>query len=118
MDEKAKDWFVDEVFASKFGVRALKRLIQDQVENPLSLLIMQEKIHPGIPVFLNVDPSGRKLQVYAKHGDAKIEPSAPAHEVIEAAEDEKEEEFTPVPRSSEPDETEPDHASDTDNASA
>ncbi len=61
VDEKAKDWFVDEVFASKFGVRALKRLIQDQVENPLSLLIMQEKIAPGIPVFLNVDPSGRKV---------------------------------------------------------
>ena len=74
---------MDEVFASKFGVRALKRLIQDQVENPLSLLIMQEKIHPGIPVFLNVNPSGRKLQVYAKKGEQKIEPpTAPKGEEI------------------------------------
>ncbi len=100
VDEKAKDWFVDEVFASKFGVRALKRLIQDQVENPLSLLIMQEKIHPGIPVFLNVDSSGRKLQVYAKRGEAKIEPPPPAQEkeIIEEVVEEKEEEFVPSPR--------------------
>ncbi len=62
----AKDWFVDEVFTSKFGVRALKRLIQNQVENPLSFLIMQEKIKPGQDVFLNVDKTGRKLQIYSK----------------------------------------------------
>lgn len=66
VDDKAKDWFVDEVYTSKFGVRALKRLIQNQVENPLSFLIMQEKIKPGQDVFLNVDKSGRKLQIYAK----------------------------------------------------
>lgn len=64
--ESAKDWFVDEVFTSKFGVRALKRLIQNQVENPLSFLIMQEKIKPGQDVFLNVDKTGRKLQIYSK----------------------------------------------------
>ncbi|MBR6231740.1 MAG: ATP-dependent Clp protease ATP-binding subunit [Alphaproteobacteria bacterium] len=116
VDEKAKDWFVDEVFASKFGVRALKRLIQDQVENPLSLLIMQEKIHPGIPVFLNVDSSGRKLQVYAKRGEAKIEPPPPAQEkeIIEEVVEEKEEEFVPSPRPEEmPAENAPEPASET-----
>lgn len=77
VDEKAKDWFVDEVFTSKFGVRALKRLIQEQVETPLSLLIMQDRIHPGQPVFLNVDESGRKLRVYAKAATA----NAPAMEI-------------------------------------
>lgn len=66
VDDTAKSWFVDEVFTSKFGVRALKRLIQNQVENPLSFLIMQEKIKPGQDVFLNVDKTGRKLQIYAK----------------------------------------------------
>ena len=122
VDEKAKDWFVDEVFASKFGVRALKRLIQDQVENPLSLLIMQEKIHPGIPVFLNVDPSGRKLQVYAKRGEAKIEPPPPAQEkeIIEEIAEEKEEEFVPSPRPEEeaPAENVPESAPETETQNA
>ena len=67
VDERAKDWFVDEVFTSKFGVRALKRLIQEQVETPLSLLVMQGKIKPGQDIFLRVDPnSKRKLQVLAR----------------------------------------------------
>ena len=67
VDDRAKDWFVDEVFTSKFGVRALKRLIQEQVENPLSMLIMQDRLKPGQDVFLRVDPtSQRKLQVLAK----------------------------------------------------
>ena len=66
VDDSAKDWFVDEVYTSKFGVRALKRLIQEQVENRMSFLIMQEKVKPGQDVFLNVHPSGRKLQMYTK----------------------------------------------------
>ncbi|MDR2902347.1 MAG: ATP-dependent Clp protease ATP-binding subunit [Lactobacillales bacterium] len=66
VDDTAKDWFVDEVYTSKFGVRALKRLIQNQVENPLSFLIMQEKIKPGQDIFLNVDSTGRKLKIYSK----------------------------------------------------
>ena len=66
VDDSAKDWFVDEIFTSKFGVRALKRLIQEQVENRLSFLIMQEKVKPGQEVFLNVHPSGRRLQIYTK----------------------------------------------------
>lgn len=69
--DSAKDWFVDEVFTSKFGVRALKRLIQNQVENPLSFLIMQEKIKSGQEVYLNVDKTGRKLQIYSKANTKK-----------------------------------------------
>lgn len=65
--DSAKDWFVDEVFTSKFGVRALKRLIQEQVENPLSFLIMQDKIRQGQEVFLNVNKTGRGLQIYSKN---------------------------------------------------
>ncbi|MBQ4472364.1 MAG: ATP-dependent Clp protease ATP-binding subunit, partial [Alphaproteobacteria bacterium] len=86
--DSAKQWFVDEVFTSKFGVRALKRLIQEQVENPLSLLIMQERIHPGQEVFLNVDDSGRKLRVYAKAGNKEVVPEpikTPEKELIEQA---------------------------------
>ena len=66
VDDKAKYWSVDEVYTSKYGVRILKRLIQNQVENQLSFLIMQNKIKPGQEVFLNVDPTGKKLQVFAK----------------------------------------------------
>lgn len=85
VDDKAKDWFVDEVFTSKFGVRALKRLMQAQVENPMALLIMQERVKPGQDVFLNVDKSGRKLQIFAKkiQGEALEAVDIPVPEVEE-----------------------------------
>ena len=66
VDDRAKQWFVDEVFTSKFGVRALKRLLQHQIENPLSFLIMQEKVKPGSEVLVTMDEAGKKVQIFAK----------------------------------------------------
>ncbi len=67
VDDRAKQWFVDEVFTSKFGVRALKRLLQHQIENPLAFLIMQEKVKPGSDVLVTMDEAGKKVQIFAKH---------------------------------------------------
>ena len=67
VDDRAKQWFVDEVFTSKFGVRALKRLLQHQIENPLAFLIMQEKVTPGSDVLVTMDEAGKKVQIFAKH---------------------------------------------------
>ncbi|MBP5343651.1 MAG: ATP-dependent Clp protease ATP-binding subunit [Alphaproteobacteria bacterium] len=116
--DSAKQWFVDEVFTSKFGVRALKRLIQEQVETPLALLIMQERIHPGQEVFLNVDSSGRKLRVYAKTTNNRIvEPEQtenPEKEMLDKAVAEKAalDEEDPVPDIKTPQELEQEETSE------
>ena len=92
VDEGAKDWFVEEVFTSKFGVRALKRLIQEQVETPLSLRLMKGSIQPGQDVFLCVDPnSKRKLTVLAK-------PLAKKQPVVQAPKEEPKEDPVPQPK--------------------
>ena len=64
--DNAKDWFVDEVFTSKFGVRALKRLLQQKIENPLAFLIMQGKVNPGQEVIVTMDKEGKKVQMFGK----------------------------------------------------
>ena len=66
VDDKAKAWFVDEVFTSKFGVRALKRLLQHQIENKLAFLIMQGRVRPGQDVLVTMDVTGKKVQIFAK----------------------------------------------------
>ena len=66
VDDRAKAWFVDEVYTSKFGVRALKRLLQHQIENPLAFLIMQGKVKPGQDVLVTMDAAGKKVQMFAK----------------------------------------------------
>ena len=63
---EAKHWFVDEVFTSKFGVRALKRLIQEQIENPMANLIMAGRLKAGDSILLTVDSTGQKLQILTK----------------------------------------------------
>ena len=68
VDDKAKAWFVDEVYTSKFGVRALKRLLQHQIENPLAFLIMQGRVKPGQDVLVTMDAAGKKVQMFAKKG--------------------------------------------------
>lgn len=41
---EARKWFADEVFVAKNGVREIKRLIQHHIENPLSVLMMYDKV--------------------------------------------------------------------------
>ncbi|MCQ2914839.1 MAG: ATP-dependent Clp protease ATP-binding subunit [Alphaproteobacteria bacterium] len=43
---EARKWFADEVFIAKNGVREIKRLIQHHIENPLSVLMMYDKVGP------------------------------------------------------------------------
>lgn len=66
VDDKAKAWFIDEVYTSKFGVRALKRLLQHQIENKLAFLIMQGRVKPGQEVLVTLDSTGKKIQMFAK----------------------------------------------------
>ena len=70
VDDKAKQWFVDEVFTSKFGVRALKRLLQHEIENPLAFLIMQGKVQPGQEVLVTMNDTGKKVVMYGKKSKA------------------------------------------------
>lgn len=99
VDEGAKDWFVEEVFTSKFGVRALKRLIQEQVETPLSLRLMKGSIQPGQDVFLCVDPnSKRKLTVLAK-------PLAKKQPAMQPPKEEPKEDPVPQPKPQNEEET-------------
>ena len=81
VDDKAKAWFVDEVYTSKFGVRALKRLLQHQIENPLAFLIMQGRVKPGQDVLVTIDATGKKVQMFAKRlqtAQAPAQAQAPA----------------------------------------
>ena len=46
-------------YESRYGVRALKRTLTDQVEEPLSELIISGKLHAGDTVVVETDPAER-----------------------------------------------------------
>lgn len=56
---EARKWFADEVFIAKNGVREIKRLIQHHIENPLSVLMMYDKV-TGEDLVKIVRPVGKK----------------------------------------------------------
>lgn len=64
LDDKAKDWLADNGYDAEFGARPLKRLIQQEVENPLAIKLLSGEIPDDAQVKVTVKDN--KLQISAK----------------------------------------------------
>ena len=58
LTEKARDYFAEKGYDPKYGARPLRRLIQNEIENKISELILNEEIKLGE---INIDFDGEKL---------------------------------------------------------
>ncbi len=58
---RLRKWLVAEVYASKYGVRALKRLIQHEIENKLAWLLLNERIKAGDKPIVDMDSAERNI---------------------------------------------------------
>ncbi len=57
-DDKAKDWLAENGYDQEFGARPLKRLIRQEVENPLAMRLLNGEIAEGDTVYLSADKKG------------------------------------------------------------
>lgn len=72
----ARDWLVERGYEPAFGARPMRRLIQREIEDPLSLMIIEGKIAGGDTV--RVEAKGGKLAIRTKRTNlAKALPSPP-----------------------------------------
>ncbi len=55
LDNKAKDWFTENGYSAEFGARPLKRTIVQELENPLSVMLLDGEIGDGATVAVSVD---------------------------------------------------------------
>ena len=60
---KAKDRLIEESFDSKYGARPLKRAIQNRIENPLAMEILEGRVHEGDRVSLRYLQGAWKFRV-------------------------------------------------------
>lgn len=60
-DDKAKDWLAENGYNPEFGARPLKRLIVQEIENPLSLMLLDGTIGDNSEVRITADGSGLKI---------------------------------------------------------
>ena len=58
LDDKAKDWLADNGYDEEFGARPLKRLIQQDVENPLAIKLLNGEIKDDSVVDISADKNG------------------------------------------------------------
>jgi ATP-dependent Clp protease ATP-binding subunit ClpC len=86
----AKRWFVDELFTSKMGVRALKRLIQHEVENVMAMKIMSGEINYGDTVVID-SPDRTNLEIYAKEKDEEVHEEVISETKLKAEQEESQE---------------------------
>ncbi len=54
LDDKAKDWLAENGYNVEFGARPLKRLIQQELENPLAINLLAGYIHDNSVVQIGV----------------------------------------------------------------
>lgn len=58
LDDKAKDWLANNGYDQEFGARPLKRLIQQEVENPLAIKLLNGDIKDNSTVEISADKNG------------------------------------------------------------
>ncbi len=61
LDDKAKDWLAENGYDPEFGARPLKRLIQQELENPLAIELLDGHIHDHSVVPITVQQDKLKI---------------------------------------------------------
>ena len=70
--DEALDALAEDGYDPAFGARPLKRLIQREVEDPLSDLLLREKLPPGVPATVEAAGPGTGRAVYVEVGAALV----------------------------------------------
>ncbi len=62
LDDKAKNWLAENGYNAEFGARPLKRLIQQELENPLAIKLLSGEIKDNSTVEISADKDGLKIK--------------------------------------------------------
>ncbi len=67
LDERARDWFTENGYNPEFGARPLKRLIVRELENPLSVMLLDGEIADGGTAYVSADDKGIVIEGQKRH---------------------------------------------------
>ena len=66
LTDEAKDWFADNGYSPEFGARPLKRLLVQEIENPLSIMLLDGEIKDRDTVVIDAGKEGIFIKKQAK----------------------------------------------------
>ena len=72
INKKVKDYLIEKGFDEKYGARPLRRILQKEIEDPLSMEILKRRFKEkdSISVFLSKD---NKISFRLKHRESDLE---------------------------------------------
>ena len=62
LTDKAKDWLAQNGYDAEFGARPLKRLIQQELENPLAMRLLSGEVSDGTTVRIDATKEGLNIR--------------------------------------------------------
>jgi ATP-dependent Clp protease ATP-binding subunit ClpC len=66
IDKKAKEYLLEKGYSKEYGARPLRRLIQREIENVISNMIISAEISNGDLLEVSLDSGGKKLKISVK----------------------------------------------------
>jgi ATP-dependent Clp protease ATP-binding subunit ClpB len=67
VDEAAKDWLASAGYNPAYGARPLNRTIQSEILNPLSKMIIEERVRDGEVAYVTADLRANRIVVEPNH---------------------------------------------------
>ncbi|EPQ60633.1 hypothetical protein GLOTRDRAFT_52989 [Gloeophyllum trabeum ATCC 11539] len=67
LDDQAKEYLVSVGYSPTYGARPLNRAIQSELLNPLSVMILSERVRDGEIVKVRFDPAHNRLAIVPNH---------------------------------------------------
>jgi ATP-dependent Clp protease ATP-binding subunit ClpB len=73
LDEEAKNYLASSGYSPVYGARPLNRAIQTDLLNPLSVMLLADRVRDGEVVRVGFDGPRNRLHIFANHGGNGVE---------------------------------------------
>jgi ATP-dependent Clp protease ATP-binding subunit ClpA len=73
MDGEAKDYLAARGYSPVYGARPLNRAIQTELLNPLSVMLLSERVRDGEVVRVGFDGPRNRLHIFANHEGSEVD---------------------------------------------
>jgi len=73
LDQEAKNYLASSGYSPVYGARPLNRAIQTELLNPLSVMLLADRVRDGEVVRVGFDGPRNRLHIFANHGGIALE---------------------------------------------
>ena len=73
IDEEAKNYLAARGYSAVYGARPLNRAIQTDLLNPLSVMLLADRVRDGEVVRVGFDGPRNRLHIFANHEGSGVE---------------------------------------------